>query len=698
MEQTKRCAGCGCEVSADFKFCPHCGHTQFYAATVACPVCHNLVSPGQYCGHCGADLQNPAATVWYSCPNCGNHVHITHSACTRCGTVVFLPQQGMPQPPSPPRPQPPKRKKKNPLPVILVILVLLLGGIGGGVAAYLENQRPDVYVPTDPGTRPIITRPTLPHMPTRPTQAPTQEPTQAPPTIPAPTQPKPTQPKPTEPKPTQPKPTETKPTQPEATQPKPTEPENDIPGEYKNNHYLNAMTDGYCETMTGDVVVLFIFVTDPTDGWNSSERKDAEDALLDQLRTLLAESQSYGAELNLYYVFEAVTVDLEFNRDRKDWEEAAMAQLGFADGYKDQRKLEEYYNVDQVPVVFLVDEPGRSYAHLYTSGKGFEGVVLLEKDFGALRHELCHTFGARDMYFPVETVEAAKAYLPNGIMYGDCKGDIDPLTAFIIGWVDELSEEARAFLHDTNGLTESYIEEAKKQDQLTGFGKKYYDNGYYEGDLVVGVPNGEGTYYWDSGAVYQGDWVNGKREGTGTMTYDDGTVYKGKWKNDQRNGKGKITFTNGNVYDGQWKDDKYHGTGTFTWANGTVYKGDWSKGERTGEGTMTWPSGDKYVGEFKNGNRHGKGTYYYPDGSVYEGDWVDGDRTGKGTLTWKDGSWYTGDWVDNQMTGKGERYYASYGTRYVGDFVDGKRHGYGTYYYADGTTWTGYWENDVRQD
>lgn len=686
MESMKRCAVCGLEVQGNFQFCPNCGSNQFYDTKVRCPACGNLVPPFRYCGHCGADLQNPSAQVWRVCGNCGNPVHITHTSCARCG-AGFVPPQVVAQPQ--PQPVKPKKKKNVWLPILLAVL-LLLGGIGAAVGSSLESRGPQLNMPHTTASRPGYSRPTLPKLPEF-THA--TEPTAGPATQPKPTEPETTQPKPTQPKPTEPKPTQTKP-----TEPTPTQTQGKIPGDFRDNYYLAAMGDGYCETLTGDVVVVIIFVTDPTDGWTASEQSKAEEKLVEQLRTLLGEAEAYGADLKLRYATFSVTIDVEFDRDSNNWKEAAMAQAGLSDGYTNQRKLEEYYEADQVPVVFMVDESGRSYANLYQSGKGFECVTILEKDYAALRHEMCHVFGARDMYFPQETVDAAKEFLPDGIMYGDCEGAIDPLTAFVIGWMEELTEEAKGFLYATNDLTEEYIAEAKELDQLTGFGTRYYDNGYYVGELLVGVRHGEGTYYWDSGAVYTGTWVNGEREGQGTMTYDDGAVYTGAWKDNERNGKGKITFTNGNSYNGKWKNDQYHGTGTFTWADGTVYKGDWSKGERTGEGTMTWPSGDKYVGKFKNGNRHGKGTYYFPNGNVYEGDWVDGDRTGKGTFTWKDGSWYTGDFVKNQMTGKGERYYASYGTRYVGDFVDGKRHGYGTYYYADGTTWTGYWENDVRQD
>lgn len=631
MEQIKRCMHCGYDTHVNNQFCPNCGGNQFYSPTVQCPVCGKPGSQGLYCAHCGADLVNPGNPVWRTCAHCGEAVHITYANCPRCGAPNL--------PPSSPKP---RKKGGNTWVVFLLIPIVLfmLIGIGLGISDAMQKELPQVHTPkattSASSTNPSDLRPTWPKVPDDTT------PSTSRPDRPQPTWPQPTDPAPTEPRPAEPKPTE----------PQPPEPEDNIPAIYQDNHYLSSMNGGYCENMAGEMVVMFLFVNDPTDGWSDTEQREAETALLDELRTLLAEAEAYGAELDIGYVFSSVTIDTEFNRYTDTWKEAAMLQTGLLDDYEDQDMLEAYYEVDNVPVVFLVDEPGRSFANFFYMGNGFECVTICERDYSALRHELCHVFGARDMYFPQETVEAAKQYLPDGIMYGDCEGTIDPLTAFVIGWTNTLSTEALAFLRETNDLTKEYIEDAKQQDQLTGYGTRYFDGGYYEGYMINGEFHGSGTCYWDDGYTYTGEWLYGSREGYGVLSGPDGYRYEGYWRN-----------------------GKQHGTGTATFTNG-----------------------DSYAGDYVDGERHGKGTYTWVNGAVYTGDWVHNERTGKGTITWADGSYYIGDFKDGQLHGKGERYYSSYGTKYIGDFVNGKRHGWGIYHYADGRIYEGRWENDVRVD
>jgi len=699
----------------------------------------------RYCSQCGSDLYQPGTQVWNRCNRCGGPVHITEKNCRACGQPANAPVQVI----QPVRIAPEKKKRKPALALLLLLIPVLVIAMLVG-AELLENAQPTQPQLQGPGTTTTqkpVERPTNPIW-TMPTQAttmpdtqPATKPTETKPTAPAPTEPKPTEPKPTAPKPTAPKPTEPKPTEPVPTEP--TKPDTDILSEFADNHYLSAMGDGYCETMTGELVVFFLFVSDPTDGWTAAELAEAEAALLDELRHLLGEAQTYGVTLNIRYVTDSVTISQEYDRNSDNWREEAMKQAGIGAGYNDQRELEKYYEADDVPVVFVVDEPGRSFATSYYSGKGFESLVILEKDYSALRHEMCHLFGAKDMYFPTETVEAAKAYLPNGIMYGDCRGDVDALTAFVIGWTQELSDEAIAFLRATNDLTEEYIQQAKDQDQLTGFGTRYYDDGsYYTGYLVGGVRHGEGSYYWVDGSIFTGTWVNGVRCGYGEMTRSDGSGYKGYWEDDQYSGTGTAWYVGGDTYTGDFLQGDRHGQGTYTWTDGTVYTGAWANGERVGQGTMwysdgyvytgewldgerhgygemqgndgysykgqwktgqyhgtgtqTWGDGSYYTGDFASGYRHGKGMYTWSDGSSYVGDWVQGERTGKGTLTWPSGDYYTGDFVDDEMTGYGVRTYSGQTSRYEGQFLNGQRHGWGTYYYPDGSTYTGKWEYDSR--
>ena len=64
-----------------------------------------------------------------------------------------------------------------------------------------------------------------------------------------------------------------------------------------------------------------------------------------------------------------------------------------------------------------------------------------------------------------------------------------------------------------------------------------YDNGRYVGQVVNGLAEGKGIYYYKSGARYEGDWRNDKKEGKGIYYYNDGDRRMGDYYNDKRIGK-----------------------------------------------------------------------------------------------------------------------------------------------------------------
>ena len=107
--------------------------------------------------------------------------------------------------------------------------------------------------------------------------------------------------------------------------------------------------------------------------------------------------------------------------------------------------------------------------------------------------------------------------------------------------------------------------------QFVEGGRKWFKSGdektqaKYEGDILNGVPNGQGTYTKPNGDQYVGEFKDGQWEGQGTFTFREG-----KWK--------------GDTYVGEWKNDKQHGQGTYTWSNGSKYvrrmegwKNKWSR-------------------------------------------------------------------------------------------------------------------------
>lgn len=135
-----------------------------------------------------------------------------------------------------------------------------------------------------------------------------------------------------------------------------------------------------------------------------------------------------------------------------------------------------------------------------------------------------------------------------------------------------------------------------KDGQYHGFGKltqmlSRTQRAYYEGNWVMGVRSGRGTYY------------NGKDK-----------LYIGQWKNDVREGQGSYFF---GLKD--WSENKY----SEHWLSNNVenYTGEFVNDLYQGQGTYRWPDGQKYVGEFFANDKHGPGTFIYPSGTIRKQVW-----------------------------------------------------------------------------
>jgi len=164
-----------------------------------------------------------------------------------------------------------------------------------------------------------------------------------------------------------------------------------------------------------------------------------------------------------------------------------------------------------------------------------------------------------------------------------------------------------------------------------------------DGTLIGNFENGKWIIKW--GVLchqrYIGEW------GWYESCFEGDGKFEGEIVNGVPNGEGTQTWSNGDKYIGGWKNGKQHGQGTLTWSKGSKYIGGWKEGERNGQGTMTHSDGGKYVGEYKDGKQNGQGTETYPSGSKYVGEWKDGKRHGQGSRSWSDGLEWVGEWRDN---------------------------------------------------
>lgn len=466
-----------------------------------------------------------------------------------------------------------------------------------------------------------------------------------------------------------------------------------IPDDVQYHVYLTYKNTGRCEELIGNAAVTVVMVSDEVSAWNDAELNMLSASLSEQENHIEDLAASYGKKLNITfnYVGAKVTGDAAAGDYSDGWLNDAAKSIGYESLKQMQKDLDNKSSADSNPILFVLNKTGRAYANRSTGTTGTEYLVLFSSDYSAFNHELYHVYGADDFYYPDEVKELAATYLTDSIM---SNGKLtDSLTAFVIGWDDEMDKEAYEFLKKTSHITQNYLEEANKAQSITGYVTNHkLSYGIYTGYLERGVPTGEGTLTYDNGNIASGIFLGGSLQGEGSYTWANGNKYVGFFNNGDFDGYGVYTTPDGYRYEGDWSNGKRHGKGKAIFTDFSIYEGDWVNGERSGNGKYIWSNGNKYVGSFKEGKFDGHGIYTTPDGYKYDGSWKNDKREGYGSAIWTSGNKYEGNWSDNQLNGNGTYIYAD-GDKYVGNFVDGKFEGQGTYTSTSGYSYIGTWKN-----
>ncbi len=404
------------------------------------------------------------------------------------------------------------------------------------------------------------------------------------------------------------------------------EPEDDIiPDEFSNHVFVQSKNIGNCYEFKGNVLLTFVFLNDSVSSWDTVSENNAKGVIDAELSKVKSDADAYGVNLSMTTVYKNASIDLNtgMGSSTNNWRNAALTAAGLPALYSlntDIVKANSNINTDEAPVIFLLNKNGRAFANTSDYVDSGEYIVLFN-DTSALRHELYHLFGANDYYYTSEMRDITKKYFGECVMLGGRSGEIDSLSAFLMGWTNNLDTAAIGFLRATSHFTQEYIDQANRDDSITGYGTLTFDNGTYTGDLVEGVEHGYGKYVFNSGGVYEGDYVFGVKEGEGTYTWEDGTYYTGEWLNGDMTGQGTQTYSDGSFYTGDFLADKRHGQGTYTFENGDKYIGGWIDNEKSGYGTYTWADGTVYTGYWKDNLMHGEGSMTFPSGYGMSGTW-----------------------------------------------------------------------------
>ncbi len=211
-----------------------------------------------------------------------------------------------------------------------------------------------------------------------------------------------------------------------------------------------------------------------------------------------------------------------------------------------------------------------------------------------------------------------------------------------------------------------------------------FDDGTYTGEVLDGVPHGQGKAVYHSGTTYEGQWADGLPHGQGrAKCYEEkGMLSSGPWYDYAGTFEGE--FENGDFKHGKWSERN---------AN---YEGDFVDGLYDGYGVKEWNCGVHYYkGQWKEGLYHGTGILSEYDG-IWEGQFVNGHINGSVTLKSKEGWVFVGQAVENfEIEGNGTMTFEN-GDVYVGQVASSgnslsslSMHGEGTYTYKDGSTYQG---------
>lgn len=223
---------------------------------------------------------------------------------------------------------------------------------------------------------------------------------------------------------------------------------------------LRGKNRGPSATLKGNVEIIVVRVSTPQHPWTKEQEERLYKVCRSSVDIMNSEARRYGAKLNLSCAYLDVRIPMEFSRDRNPgWYNWIMRNIFHKESMRAlQAHWEAERKKDDTPVMFMFNSWDKSATFLsstdFPTWDEEYSYIFCDTQMhdNYLTHELLHQYGAIDYYdYANEGVaEVAKKYFPNSDML-TVSHEIDELTAYLIGWTDELSPKARAFLKETEG-------------------------------------------------------------------------------------------------------------------------------------------------------------------------------------------------------------------------------------------------------
>ena len=231
-----------------------------------------------------------------------------------------------------------------------------------------------------------------------------------------------------------------------------------------------------------DVVLVSIYVDDADSAWDEGKQDKARSCIAVACEYLEEQAAHYGQELRLYYdVTEhpELAYRMEYERDAAaDDTNFDMRLWKWIEQNVPVGGLQEVYGTDNIGFLALVAKEGGAYTNVFyvEDPKNYYNEISVlyyyypyvrvnDREVPAVyAHEILHQFGAIDLYegsgdFSPENCAYVAEHYPDDIMYSaydddgrlrydEIRLEVGPVTAYYLGWLDELPEEDRAGMKD----------------------------------------------------------------------------------------------------------------------------------------------------------------------------------------------------------------------------------------------------------
>ena len=238
-------------------------------------------------------------------------------------------------------------------------------------------------------------------------------------------------------------------------------------------HWAEMRRDlGPAAKLVGDIQLLLVFVSTPEHPWPEEEIISFFNVVQTSKDFILDEAERYGVPLSLSAQYFETSIPYEFDGSDLSnidlsWYWYLVKNYFHKDGMVSMHEAyEERFGKDNTPFLFVFNTPYRNITYsadlLYPNWLEEFSIYYGQQPLrdNMIVHELMHQYGAVDLYdLSSEGVEEiSEQIFPKSVMLRQKGTEIDELTAYLIGWIDdpsELSDDTLFFLTLTDGLRES---------------------------------------------------------------------------------------------------------------------------------------------------------------------------------------------------------------------------------------------------